>query len=209
MKKNIYMASVIAAVVSANTFAAGVDGWDANNSWDADKTNGPVAGTTTDTATAELLFRGDLPYVVGGHYITITGAGGSLVEEGTLEVEKDGTFATLKNITTEVHKFNEASNVTGPILTDSDASEVSWTMSVAPVLSAIKTDVSVATNSPILRLNGKEVSEKVHEEISNGKGTPSEVASVYWGVSNKTQIADVQSGDEFTVQAQVDVAVKF
>ncbi|HIF9185578.1 TPA: hypothetical protein ACX6QK_000231 [Photobacterium damselae] len=201
------MASIIAAVVSANTFAAAVDGWDGD--WAADATSGPVKGTTTDTATAELLFRGDLPYVVGGHYITITGAGGSLVEEGTLEVEKDGTFATLKNITTEVHKFNELSNITGPILTDADASEVSWTMSVAPVLSAIKTDVSAATNSPILRLNGTEVSAKLHEEISNGKGTPSEVASVYWGVSNKTPIADVQSGDEFTVQAQVDVAVKF
>lgn len=209
MKKNIYMASIIAVAVSANTFAAAVDGWDGD--WNAPLTGADNSLTSgkTDTATAELLFRGDLPYVVGGHYITITGAGGSLVEEGTLDVEKDGTFATLKNITTEVHKFNELSNVTGPILTDADATNVSWSMSVAPVLSAIKTDVSVATTAPILRLNGKEVSEKVHEEISNGKGTPSEVASVYWGVSNQTQIADVQSGDEFTVQAQVDVTVTF
>lgn len=209
MKKAI-IAGVLSALVSGSAFAA-IDGWD--GSWGAAGPDGATPGTpenalgggAIDRASAELVFKGGLPLVSAGDYVTITGLGGAIIENGELEVKADGSFATLKAVTTEVHKYNALAKETGPLLADTDATKVSWSLATAPVLSAISSDITGAI--PVMRMEGEEVTVAPGTVIK--EGSPSEFATVSWGVANDAPMATVVPGDQFTVTTQVDVAVEF
>lgn len=209
MKKAI-IAGILSALVSGSAFAA-VDGWD--GSWGA---VGPVGGSSgvpenalsggkVDKASVQLTFKGALPLVSPGEYVTITGLNGATLVNGELELLADGSFGTLVPVITEVHKYNADSKDVGPILTDADATKIGWTMTKKPVVSAVASDVTGA--SAKLIFNGTELPE-IDGSLA-GEGLPSAMAQATWGVQSTNPINKLVSGDEITVTSTVDVAVEF
>ncbi|EPT9249313.1 hypothetical protein ACVTNF_001476 [Photobacterium damselae] len=205
MKKAI-IAGVLSALVSGSAFAA--NGWDTTKNWD------PVTGATenvkgstfVDTASAELVFKGALPMVSPGSYITLTGLGGGMITNGELEIDAAGSFASLKGIPTEVRKYNADDKEVGPILVDADVTELNWYVKQNPVVSAVASDFSTAV--AVLRMNGDDVTAG-SAPVATGMPTTDSLAEVNWEVRSEAPLASVVPGDEVTVTAQVDVQVTF
>ncbi|HIF9110383.1 TPA: hypothetical protein ACX6RV_000977 [Photobacterium damselae] len=145
----------------------------------------------------------DLSYINNGRYITITGVNGGDITDGILEVSSDKRISTLKNIVTEVRKYNELSGMVGPILNNSDANEVIWALENKSDL-IINDVTSIDSDYFIFRLNGKNISEH-----SLQRGKPSDLSSVYWGVHSNDVLDDIHPGDSFYLDAMVSVTVEF
>lgn len=145
----------------------------------------------------------DLSHINNGRYITITGINGGDITDGKLEVSSDKRISTLKNVVTEVRKYDELSATIGPILSNNDANEVIWTLENKSDLIINDIDI-VDSNRFTFRLNGENISES-----SSQRGRPSEFSSVYWGVYSNDALDEISFGDSFYLDAMISVTVEF
>ncbi|MGR5331056.1 hypothetical protein [Photobacterium damselae] len=144
----------------------------------------------------------DLSLLNKGDYITITGYGGGDIKEGLLAFDSLGNMGS-NIIDVEVRKYNVTTNEVGPILSDSDATEVSW---------ALFTDPKLKVNNKII------TSKKVNLFLGNDlvtisskfSGSPSKYSRVGWQVKSESSLDDVlDAGDNVEVQSVVMVTVTF
>ncbi|MGR5331057.1 hypothetical protein [Photobacterium damselae] len=206
--KKVIIAGVMTALLSGSALAA--DGWDSSTpDWKVatGSTDNIVKSGFLDTASAQLTFKGALPLVMPGEYVTITGLNGSTLVNGELEILGDGSFGTLVPVTTEIHKYNADAKEVGPLLTGTDATNITWTQATKPTVSAISSDTTGAT--AILTFNGAEVLPNDGEVADTG--AVDALNKVVWGVKNAKhgEIVKLVSGDEITVTSNIDATVEF
>ncbi|NVH48434.1 hypothetical protein [Photobacterium damselae] len=92
--KKLTLASLILATMSTGAFAA-------------------ISGATgTDTTSATLTWKADVPTVVPGQWITFTGEGAGTVADGTLKIEPTGAFSSSA-VKLELREYNSDTGVVG------------------------------------------------------------------------------------------------
>ncbi|HIF9137619.1 TPA: hypothetical protein ACX6PJ_001577 [Photobacterium damselae] len=91
--KKLTLASLILAAMSTSVFAA------------------PVSGSS-DTTSATLTWKADVPTVVPGQWVTFTGEGGGAIADGTLKIEPTGSF-TSSAVKIELRDYNADTGVVG------------------------------------------------------------------------------------------------
>ncbi|HIF9141180.1 TPA: hypothetical protein ACX6PU_001749 [Photobacterium damselae] len=100
--KKLTLASLILATMSTGAFAA-------------------ISGATgTDTTSATLTWKADVPTVVPGQWITFTGEGAGTVADGTLKIEPTGAFSSSA-VKLELREYNSDTGVVGEGLNFNDA----------------------------------------------------------------------------------------
>ncbi|HIF9383778.1 TPA: hypothetical protein ACX6RR_003643 [Photobacterium damselae] len=145
----------------------------------------------------------DLSHINNGRFITITGINGGDIIDGKLKISSDKRISTLKNVVTEVRKYNELSGAIGPLLSNDDANEVIWTLENKSDLIINDIDI-VSSDRFTFRLNGVKILES-----SSQRGRPSEFSSVYWGVYSNDVLDEISPGDSFYLDAMISVTVEF
>ncbi|WP_394141847.1 hypothetical protein [Vibrio chagasii] len=99
-------------------------------------TAAPAFALPGETSSGSTVFSGFVPGFVSNGDILVTGAGGnqdSASYTGTLQVLKDGTFATTKPVVLEAHDY------TGSVL--GGLTPANWTVSQVSVLPAAMAEV--------------------------------------------------------------------
>ncbi|CAH1536845.1 conserved exported hypothetical protein [Vibrio owensii] len=101
--KKVILVSAISALFSVSALASQVNGV------------GPTPDDT-DSTSATLTWKADVPIIIPGSWITFTGRGGSMtLQDGDLNVKPDGSFnSTVINL--ELHTWDEETKTAGELI---------------------------------------------------------------------------------------------
>ncbi|MGR5240167.1 hypothetical protein ACPV36_04640 [Photobacterium damselae] len=144
----------------------------------------------------------DLSLLSGGEYITITGFAGGDVQDGQLNFYSSGNVGS-NLVDTEVRKYNPASGTIGSILSDSDATQISWSLFSEPELKI--NDSVILGNKFDMFVDGKLISV-----AGDHTGKPSSYSHVSWQVKSNDNLSDIlEPGDKVEVQSIIMVTVVF
>lgn len=144
----------------------------------------------------------DLSILSDGEYITITGFGGGNIRDGRLEFHSLGDIGS-NLINTEVRKYNPVSGAVGPILSDSDATQISW--SLFSKLELKVNDLVVSGDVFDMYVDGNLISP-----TGDYTGKPSSHSNVSWNVkSNNSLDNKLKPGDRVEVQGVIMASVIF
>ncbi|WP_158134614.1 hypothetical protein [Photobacterium damselae] len=144
----------------------------------------------------------DLSLLSNGEYITITGFGGGDIRDGRLEFHSLGDVGS-NSINTEVRKYNPVSGMVGPILSDSDATQVSW--SLFSKLDIKINDLVVSDNMFDMYVDGNLISV-----TGDYTGKPTSHGNVLWQVKSNSSLGNkLKPGDRVEVQGVIMASVIF
>ncbi|AQS38031.1 hypothetical protein Sps_02883 [Shewanella psychrophila] len=191
--KNIIVSAAITSLFSLSAVAAD-----------------PTPGTV-DSTSATIEWTADIPVVVPGQYITLTGADRGPVKSGVLDIKADGTF-TSTPVALEVRYYDEESDtVGGGVLVGentadgaSNADSITYSVNSVAFTSAQNIDLS-ATTAQIFMNDVAVDSNKDLEAPST------ESWKTNWKIQNGvgSSIQDVVAGDTVTATTVVFAEVSF
>ncbi|EHK2889681.1 hypothetical protein J7G16_004593 [Vibrio parahaemolyticus] len=202
MKKTLIALSVL---MSASSFAAPMD------------VTMPAADSH-DAASAQVVWKAELPTVMAGKWVTLKGEGGYDIAEGKFVVNNDGTFSSETPVVLELHYWNETTGEVGDIVSTGDAyvdgssaalsklGTVAYTTSDVTFTSALGADVSGM--KALVSANDVIMSPTVPKDSSALGITGEHVTS--WKIeSAPTNSLDVMAGDTIEAKAVVSVDLAF
>ncbi len=167
-----------------------------------------------DTSMASVEWTGGVPIVVPGNYTKITGLNGGALVQGELDVNMDGSFGSkagsVGQVITELHQYDAETETVGKLLTDAEATTLSWSVISNPVVSS-SGSTETATAKAILTANtslGQQEMDMAAEPIS---GEPSKVNRVTWTVHSTKDgnLVNVNQGDTISVSSTVQAETTF
>lgn len=167
----------------------------------------PTLGSgETDTATAELNWKGTVPVVIEGNYTTITGLNGMPLTSGDLSVDMDGSFGSVAPIVTEVHLLDETTGDILGLVTEAEATKLDWSVITDPTITATGS-TNTSTASAVLSMDGTDI--KTGDAAIGG--APSDFNVVSWTVRSNAggELTDINPGDAVNVTAFVQVETTF
>ncbi|MFH0267033.1 MULTISPECIES: hypothetical protein [Pseudomonadati] len=201
MIKKISSVAVM-SLLSQAAFAVGVDGL-------------PESGDI-DTTSAEINWVANIPTVVSGNWITMTGSDGGSVKEGVLSVANDGSFES-DNVVLEIRQYDaDSGQIGGPVeVNPSEATPGSIvpskiTYQVEPV--SFSSEKGVDTTGVVAAVWEKEA---LMQEIDPGAEYDEQVGlkgwQTVWSISNKPggELPLVIAGDKITATTVVRADVEF
>ncbi|HIF9241880.1 TPA: hypothetical protein ACX6R4_000682 [Photobacterium damselae] len=204
MKKTILASAVILATISTGAFAA-------------------VSGATgSDTTSATLTWKADVPTVVPGQWVTFTGEGGGSVTDGTLKVEPTGAF-TSSAVKVELRDYNADTGEVGEglvvgqtgTLSGGTVNTINYVINepkftsndAAHDLSSVKAQIKETSNN-VASLTGKVVSygDKYLVESSDANGW-----ATSWTIQNApgNGITNLTAGEEIKATTIIRADVDF
>ncbi|HIF9084886.1 TPA: hypothetical protein ACX6QH_000098 [Photobacterium damselae] len=198
MKKTILASAVILATISTGAFAA-------------------ISGATgTDTTSATLTWKADVPTVVPGQWITFTGEGAGAVADGTLKVEPTGAFSSSA-VKLELREYDSNTGVVGEGLDGTDTATFNSINYVVEEPNLTSSDASHDVSSvkaQIMETSGNVGSLKANEVVSYGdkyQVTDAAGWATSWAIQNApgNGITGLTAGEEIKATAIIRADVDF
>ncbi|HIF9373439.1 TPA: hypothetical protein ACX6RV_001292 [Photobacterium damselae] len=200
--KKLTLASLVLATMSTGVFAA------------------PVSGSS-DTTSATLTWKADVPTVVPGQWVTFTGEGAGALADGNLQIEPTGAF-TSTAVKVELRDYDASTGEIGEGVVVGTAGTVSGgtpsainyvieeptitSSDVSHDLSSVKAQIKETTGN-IGTLKADDVvsyGAKYSVTTANGWATS-------WTINNApgTGITNLTAGEEITATAIIRADIEF
>ncbi len=167
-----------------------------------------------DASVAAVEWTGGVPIVVPGKYTKITGLNGGALVQGELDVNMDGSFGSkagsVGQVITELHLYDADTETVGAMLTDADATNLSWSVISNPIVSS-SGSTETATAKAILTANTSLGQQEMDMAATPISGTPDQVNRVTWTVHSTKDgnLVNVNQGDTVSVSATVQAETTF
>lgn len=170
----------------------------------------PTPGTV-DSTSATIEWTADIPVIVPGQYITLTGANRGPVKAGVLDINADGTFSSSP-IALEVRYYDEESDTVGDgVLVGentaggaSNAESITYSVNSVAFTSAQNIDLSATTAQIFMN----DVAVDSNKDLA---ASGAESWKTNWKIQNGigSSIQDVVAGDTVTATTVVFAEVSF
>lgn len=170
----------------------------------------PAPGTV-DSTSATIEWTADIPVIVPGQYITLTGANRGPVKAGALDINADGTFSSSP-IALEVRYYDEESDTVGDgVLVGentaggaSNAESITYSVNSVAFTSAQNIDLSATTAQIFMN----DVAVDSNKDLT---ASGAESWKTNWKIQNGigSSIQDVVAGDTVTATTVVFAEVSF